>query len=288
MADDERLGAAVAGLVSIMASLRDPEHGCPWDRRQAFSTIVPHTLEEAYEVADAIERGDFEQLRGELGDLLFQVVFYARLAEEEGRFSFAEIAETLAEKLVRRHPHVRFPGREAEITGVSEGEVHRNWERIKQEERAGRSAGDTPESVLDDVPLALPALVRAGKLQRRAAHSGFDWAETAGVLDKVDEEVGELREAIAAGGDPDALEDELGDLLFTCVNLSRHLGVDAETALRRANRKFEARFRWLEGALENAGGAVSEVDPDRLESLWEQAKQALDGSRGESPTGRGA
>ncbi len=284
MADDERLKEAMTRLLGIMASLRDPEHGCPWDRRQDFATIVPHTLEEAYEVADAIERGDYEQLRGELGDLLFQVVFYARLGEEEGRFSFTEIAEGLAEKLQRRHPHVRFPDRGAEITGVGEDEVHRNWERIKHEERTSRAGEEGHHSVLDDIPLALPALARARKLQRRAANTGFDWTDAAGVLEKVDEEIAELREVTAAGGDPDALEDELGDLLFTCVNLSRHLGVDAETALRRANRKFEARFRWLERELRKTGHDHERVDADRLEALWERAKQALAGA-GESPSG---
>lgn len=262
-------------LLAIMARLRDPERGCPWDLRQDFASILPHTLEEAYEVADAIEREDFSQLRDELGDLLFQVVFYARMAEEENRFDFAEIVEGLAGKLVRRHPHVDFSEDGSGGVVLSEAEVLRNWEAIKQEERGERSGESLPASVLDDIPLAIPALTRARKLQRRAAGTGFDWTEFAGVIDKISEELGEVRELVEAKEPADsvALEDELGDLIFSCVNLSRHLGVDPEASLRRANSKFERRFRELERRREAVRAKDGESEVEFLERIWVEVKK---------------
>lgn len=261
-------------LLKVMARLRDPEQGCPWDLRQDYASILPHTLEEAYEVADAIERGDFDQLRDELGDLLFQVVFYARMAEEENRFDFSEIVEILVEKLVRRHPHVNFSDAAPSGVAISESEVLENWERIKQQERGQKSAEPSAASVLDDIPMAIPALARARKLQRRAASTRFDWPEASGVMAKITEELEEVRELVDAdtAPDPQALEDELGDLMFSCVNLSRHLKVDPEAALRRANRKFEDRFRALERLREAQAARDGESESEFLNRLWEQVK----------------
>ncbi len=256
-------------LLRVMARLRDPETGCPWDLRQDFRSIVPSTLEECYELAAAIEEGDDHHIAEELGDVLFQVVFYAQLGSEEGRFSFGEIVDTLVEKLVRRHPHVFADG---EIEGVVQGgssleEVRASWEAIKQGEREERSQ----DSALADVPRALPALPRAQKLQKRAARVRFDWADASAVLDKVEEELAELRAAMQAG-DPGPVEEELGDLLFSCVNLSRHLELDAERALRRASSKFERRFRRMEVAAARRGQALEALDADGLDALWEEAK----------------
>jgi ATP diphosphatase len=256
-------------LLRIMQRLRDPEHGCPWDLAQDFSTIVPSTLEECYELAAAIEAGDYAHLADELGDLLFQVVFYAQLGSERSLFDFGHIVDGLATKLLRRHPHVFADG---DIEGVVEGNldsdtVKRQWEAIKADERAARAQ----HGALDDVPLALPALPRAQKLQKRAAGVGFDWSDSRGVLDKLDEELGELRDAIAAR-DAAACEDELGDLLFTVVNLARHLKVDAETALRGASGKFERRFRRMEMLAAQRGQSLDALAPDQLEAHWQQAK----------------
>lgn len=261
-------GAALERLLGIMARLRDPQRGCPWDREQDFRSIAPHTLEEAYEVADAIERGALDELSGELGDLLFQVVFYAQLGRERGAFDFAAITEGIAGKIVRRHPHVF--GDEGPTDATAQ---RRSWEAIKAEERAGRSTG--PVSQMDDVPLALPALTRALKLQRRAARVGFDWREPEPVIGKVREELAEL-EAAAHGGAADraAVHEEMGDLLFACANLARHLGVDAEQALRDANRKFERRFRGLEAELGRQGERADEAGFDRLEAAYQVAKAA--------------
>ncbi|WP_462401956.1 nucleoside triphosphate pyrophosphohydrolase [Pseudomonas sp. Marseille-QA0332] len=261
-------------LLNLMARLRHPRHGCPWDLEQNYVSIVPHTLEEAYEVADTIERGDFQHLQGELGDLLFQVVYYAQLAREEGRFDFAGVVDAITRKLIRRHPHV-FPTGELyapiDTPSLNEAEVRQRWEEIKAEERAANSE---PEqlSLLDDVPAALPALSRAAKLQKRAARVGFDWPDALPVLDKVRKELDEVLQAMA-DGDPDALEDELGDLLFATANLARHLRQDPENALRRANRKFERRFRFIEQALRDTARSFEDCTLDELDALWGEAKR---------------
>ncbi|MFK3819610.1 nucleoside triphosphate pyrophosphohydrolase [Pseudomonas sp. NPDC089407] len=261
-------------LLHLMARLRDPQYGCPWDLQQNYASIVPHTLEEAYEVADTIERGDFEHLQGELGDLLFQVVYYSQLAREEGRFEFDGVVDSITRKLIRRHPHV-FPTGElyapVDTPSLSEAQVKSRWEEIKAEERAEKSQ---PEqlSLLDDVPATLPALSRAAKLQKRAATVGFDWPAALPVLDKVREELDEVLQAMA-DGDADALEDEVGDLLFAAVNLARHLKQDPEHALRRANRKFERRFRFIEQALRDSGRPIEDCNLDELDALWGEAKR---------------
>ncbi|GAB1615949.1 nucleoside triphosphate pyrophosphohydrolase [Pseudomonas kermanshahensis] len=261
-------------LLHLMARLRDPQYGCPWDLKQDYASIVPHTIEEAYEVADTIERGDFEHLQGELGDLLFQVVYYSQLAREEGRFEFDGVVDSITRKLIRRHPHV-FPTGElyapVDTPSLSETQVKSRWEEIKAEERAEKSE---PEqlSLLDDVPTALPALSRAAKLQKRAATVGFDWPDALPVLDKVREELDEVLQAMA-DGDADALEDEVGDLLFATVNLARHLKQDPEHALRRANRKFERRFRFIEQALRDSGRPIEDCNLDELDALWGEAKR---------------
>jgi ATP diphosphatase len=240
-------------LVEIMARLRDPQTGCPWDIEQSFATIAPYTIEEAYEVADAIARDDLNDLKDELGDLLLQVVFHARIAEEAGAFDVNDVVAAICDKMVRRHPHVFGSG--ARETG------HAQWEAIKAAERGERE----DQSALAGVALGLPALMRAEKLQKRAARTGFDWPDAAGPRAKIDEEIIEIEQA----SDVDAREDELGDLLFACVNWARHLGVDPEVALRRANRKFEARFR----AIETSGGdGFAGLSLDEKEALWVQAK----------------
>lgn len=264
---------ALEQLLRIMDALRDPVSGCPWDLEQDFRSIAPHTLEEVHEVIDAIERDAGDELVAELGDLLFQIVFYARLGKEQGHFTFEDIASGIVAKLLRRHPHVFPDGTLASAgsrPGVSSGEVAGRWEVIKQEERAGKQSG-APVSLLDDVPLALGALQRAAKLQKRAAVAGFDWPGASDVLVKLDEELGELREAMAEG-DHNAVQEEFGDLLFTLVNLSRHLGLDAETALRAANRKFETRFRKLEQGAAEQGSVVADLDLGALEALWQAVK----------------
>jgi MazG family protein len=260
--ETERAAGAVKALLALMARLRDPEHGCPWDVDQTFATIAPYTIEEAYEVADAIERGAHDELKSELGDLLFQVVFHARMAEEWGLFDFTDVAEALVAKMTVRHPHV-FGG--AEMRNAEE-QTHA-WEKQKAEERAAKGVG-----VLDDVPLALPALMRAEKLTRRAGRIGFDWPNAEAVLDKLDEELAELRDA-RAHGDAAHIAEEMGDILFVTANLARKLGVDAEETLRRANAKFVRRFTHMEAALRAAG--KSGAQPlDELEALWTAAKNA--------------
>lgn len=252
-------------LLEMMARLRDPEHGCPWDVAQTFATIAPYTLEEAFEVADAIERGDLEALREELGDLLFQVVFHACMAEEQGAFDFAAVARGLTEKMQRRHPHVFGT---AEIADAGAQTVA--WEAHKARERAARSEG-----ALDGVPVSLPALARAQKLGRRAARVGFDWPDVAGVLDKLAEETLELQEALGARERiPEAVEEELGDLLFTIANLARHVDVDAEGALRRASLKFERRFREVERCLAATGRTPEQAGAEELERLWTEVKES--------------
>ena len=257
---------SVADLLRVMQRLRDPENGCPWDQRQDFSTIVSSTLEEAYELAEAIEQGDFPHVAEELGDLLFQVVFYAQMGRERGLFDFPHIVDTLVDKLIRRHPHVFAEG---EIEGLVDGEssvaqVKASWEAIKREERAAKNK----TSVLDDIPLALPALSRAQKVQKRAANVGFDWPDAQGAMDKVAEELAEFAEA----GSEDHREEELGDLIFSCVNLARHLGVDAEAALRRATAKFEHRFGRVEEQVLAAGRSVEDTPLAELDRLWDESK----------------
>ena len=262
-------------LLHLMARLRDPQTGCPWDIKQSYATIVPHTLEEAYEVADSIERADFAQLPGELGDLLFQVVYYSQLANEEGRFDFAAVVDGITRKLIRRHPHV-FPTADlyeaANPALLTEAAVKRRWEELKAEERAEQASAPEQLSLLDDVPTALPALSRAAKLQKRAAHVGFDWPEALPVLDKVREELDEVLEAMSENDAPSVAE-EVGDLLFAVVNLARHLKLDPEAALRRANGKFERRFRFIEQSLREAGRSLEDSSLDEMDALWGVAKQ---------------
>ena len=275
--DDDTPDARPAGidrLLEVMARLRDPAGGCPWDLEQSFETIAPYTIEEAYEVAEAIRQDDRAALRDELGDLLLQVVFHAQMAREDGSFDFDAVARGIAEKMIRRHPHVFGSDETAER--MSTPGQKRAWETQKAAERAAKAeaAGRWP-SVLDDVALALPALLRAEKLQKRAARVGFDWPGAAPVFDKVLEEVAELREAAsAAASDPAAVAEELGDLLFACVNLGRHLGVEPEAALRAANAKFTARFQRVEAALTESSRDAEKMGLEELDRLWEAAKRA--------------
>ncbi|MBE01647.1 nucleoside triphosphate pyrophosphohydrolase [Marinobacter lutaoensis] len=270
----------IEDLKTLMARLRDPETGCPWDTRQSYDTIVPHTIEEAYEVADAIERGDFPHLKDELGDLLFQVIFYAQLGREDGHFDFDAIVDHLVRKLLRRHPHV-FP--EGTLDSRVDPEhrpddawIKESWERIKAEERAEKGADDRPVSRLDGIARALPAMARAEKLQRRAARHGFDWPGIAPVFDKLHEEIDELKEAWRAAesgqGDRDAVEDELGDLLFVCVNLARFMKVNPEQALKRTNHKFESRFRAIERVLAREGRDMDDESLEALDAIWQAVK----------------
>ena len=265
-------GDAMQQLLAIMAQLRNPEGGCPWDLKQDFRSILPHTLEEAYEVADAIDSDDRMQLRDELGDLLFQVVFYCQLAREEGSFEFADVAQTMSDKLIRRHPHVFSPSAdEAELgtSALDADQVLQKWEAIKQAERDAKHQ----HSVLDDVPNALPAMQRSAKLQKRAANVGFDWPDVTPVLANMAEELEEIEQAFASG-DKDHTLEELGDLMFACVNMARHLKQDPEQVMRAANAKFERRFRFLETLLVEAGESLESVDLERMEAGWKAAKVA--------------
>ena len=252
-------------LIQIMERLRDPENGCPWDVAQTFATIAPYTLEEAYEVADAIERGDMDELQSELGDLLFQVVFHARMAEEQGLFVFDDVANAITDKLERRHPHVF--GDEAARSSASDQKAR--WEDIKADERKARQKS----GVLDDVPVGLPALARAAKLTRRAGRVGFDWPSTDEVFDKLHEEVAELRAEIAAG-DLDKAREEMGDLLFVVANLARKLEIEPEDALRGANAKFMRRFAFIEAELAKGGRTPDQSDLAEMDALWNAAKAA--------------
>ena len=252
-------------LNGIMRTLRNPDGGCPWDVEQTFATIAPCTVEEAYEVADAIERGDWDDLKSELGDLLFQVVFHARMAEEQGLFGFDDVVEAIADKLTRRHPHV-FGDEAAKMSGAAQ---KARWEDIKAGERKAKAQ----HGVLDDVPVGLPALTRAVKLTKRAARVGFDWPSTDQVFDKLDEEVAELRAEIAAG-DLDKARGEMGDLLFVVANLARKLGVEPEDALRGTNAKFIRRFGFIEAELAKDGRTPEQSDLAEMDGLWNAAKGA--------------
>ena len=255
---------SIEDLLAIMAALRDPETGCPWDRKQSFETIAPYTLEEAYEVSDAISRGDMQELCGELGDLLFQVVFYAQMAREKDEFDFADIVDGICSKMIRRHPHVF-----ADADYASDEELHAAWEAEKEKEREHTSEGGS--GALDGVAQALPALTRAVKLQKRAARVGFDWQDTQGVLKKCREEFRELEEAQGRKDDV-AIAEEFGDVLFSMVNLSRHLKLDAEQCLRQANDKFVRRFQDMEKVLVGQEKSIGKLSLEEMNAAWEQVK----------------
>ncbi|MUH72942.1 nucleoside triphosphate pyrophosphohydrolase [Psychrosphaera haliotis] len=266
---------AIDKLIWIMSQLRDPNGGCPWDLKQSFKTIVPHTLEEAYEVAEAIEQEDFEELPKELGDLLFQVVFYAQLGKEQELFDFEKIASLMCEKLIRRHPHVFG---ELSNQTLNDSEIKYNWEQIKTQERNANSK-QSKTSVLDDIPNALPALNRAYKIQKRVAHVGFDWPDVNGALDKVEEEIAELRVEIEknkeknnSNTNKERIADELGDLFFALTNVSRHLGLNPEQITRQANDKFSRRFKGVEQLAEEHSTPLSDMSLDEMEELWLRVK----------------
>jgi MazG family protein len=261
--------AAIDDLIATMAKLRDPSGGCPWDLEQDFATIKPYTIEEAYEVGDAIDRGNRDDLRSELGDLLFQVVYHAQMAQEEGVFAFEDVARAINDKMVARHPHVFGDAEVRTAAGQTDA-----WERQKADERAAKAKLEARKaSVLDDVPLALPALMRAEKLGRRAARVGFDWPDPAGVVAKLHEELDEIDVALS-DRQPDAIREEIGDLLFAMAQLARKSGVDAEEALRLANAKFARRFQAMESAARHDGSTLDTEDMNRLEDRWQSAKAA--------------
>ena len=280
---------AIENLLTLMTMLRDKDFGCPWDLQQTIASLVPYTLEEVYEVVDAIEKQDMLELEDELGDLLFQVVFYTQIAAEEGLFDFDDVANAITRKLIRRHPHVFPKGKQTNFgnkADISSDQVVVNWEAIKQQERQEKQrtrqtnqshSGDSESSeasnsILDDVPRALPALERARKLQKRAARVGFDWPEIEPVIAKLKEEVAELESALREG-DQQQISNELGDVLFAAVNLARHASVEPELALRSANQRFEDRFKWIESTLSSRGKTLSETNLEELDLLWDQAKQ---------------
>lgn len=269
MSDDHHPVRNMDRLLAVMARLRDPNGGCPWDLEQTYKTIAPHTVEEAYEVADAIEKGDMVALREELGDLLFQVVFYAEMARAEGHFDFDDIAGVITDKMIRRHPHV-FGS--TQIEGADQQTVA--WEETKAAERAAIAAreGRVP-SALDGVIAGLPALTRALKLQNRAARVGFDWTDAKDILDKIEEEIGELRAEMTAGAPPERVADEMGDLLFAVVNLARHVKAEPESALRGTNAKFERRFHRIEALLAAQGRKPEQASLEEMEEFWQQAKR---------------
>ncbi|MCB1664429.1 MAG: nucleoside triphosphate pyrophosphohydrolase [Pseudomonadales bacterium] len=269
----------IKDLLSLMEKLRDPEQGCNWDKKQTLASLTGYTLEEVYEVIDAVETGDDVQLQDELGDLLFQIVFYAQIAHEEGRFDFGGVVTAVTAKLLRRHPHV-FPDGTLEsfgdpaLQGIDADEVAARWELIKNEERARKAARSNAEarpSVLEDIPASLPAFDRARKLQKRAATVGFDWQQAGQVLHKLREETDELEKEMQTG-DRERMAEEFGDLMFSCVNLARHLQLDPETVLRSANRKFESRFRAMESVAQDEGFVLADLSESELESLWQQVK----------------
>ncbi len=274
------MSSSFSRLIEIMAKLRNPDGGCPWDVEQTFATIAPHTIEEAYEVADAIEHGDMDELRDELGDLLLQVVFHSRMAEELDLFNVEDVVSAISDKMIRRHPHVF-----GDLTIATADAQTIAWEDQKARERAAKAEksenngiDDVPHSVLDGVTVALPALTRALKLQKRAARVGFDWADARLVLDKFREEIAELEAELNAADrdanhDPERIKDEVGDLLFTCVNIARQLNIDPETALRHGNAKFERRFRALEIDVATQGKDPAGMSLDELENAWENVKK---------------
>jgi ATP diphosphatase len=258
-------------LLGIIRRLRDPDQGCPWDVGQTFQSIVPHTIEEAYELADAIESNDFDQIREEAGDVLFQVLFYAQMADEKQHFNFADVVDGLSEKLIRRHPHVFSRNSTAQQeTPIAVSDVSDSWEKIKRTERQRKQQS----GILDDIPVSLPALTRAQKIQKRASRVGFDWADLAGVFEKLEEEICELKEALVEG-EKAAIESELGDVLFCVVNLARHLDFDAETAMRGATRKFEGRFRLMEEQAIASGSRLEDESVSTLEARWQTVKRDL-------------
>ena len=259
------MSTPIQELLAIMRTLRDPDKGCPWDLQQDFRSLAPYAIEEAYEVADAAERGDLGELRDELGDLLFQVVFHAQLAQEQGLFAFDDVVSAINRKMIDRHPHVFGDASIADAAAQTEA-----WERMKREER--RLRGGVDDSVLAGITTGLPEWQRATKLQKRAATVGFDWPDVSFVFDKLQEEMAEARVELAKGRGHDALEDEIGDILFVCVNLARHAGVDFGAALRRANTKFERRFRAIETLARQSGKSLADLDLAAQETLWQQAK----------------
>jgi ATP diphosphatase len=264
---DKNIFPQVARLLEVMKKLRDPDTGCPWDKQQTFTSIIPHTIEEAYEVADAIEHGNMIDIKDELGDLLFQVVFYAQLGKEQGEFDFEAIAATISDKLIRRHPHI-FCKQQSK----TDEQLNTQWEQIKAEERA---ANGKPQdsSILANIPPGMPPLIRAQKLQKKCAKVGFDWPDVAPVLDKVQEEIIEVMDEVnVPQPNQEAIEEEIGDLLFAVVNLSRHLKVDAETALRKANKKFEKRFRNVEKAFAKREIELSDASLQQMERVWQDIK----------------
>lgn len=254
-------------LLAIMARLRDPDGGCPWDVKQDFASIAPYTIEEAYEVADAIDRQDWSDLRDELGDVLLQVVFHAQMAKERGLFDFADVAHAISDKMIRRHPHVFGDTHYDDLEAQTEG-----WDAIKAAERSARGEAEDA-SALAGISRGLPEWKRAQKLQQRAARTGFEWTDPLPVLDKLAEEVDELREEFASGADKTRLQDEIGDVAFVLVNLARHAGIDFSQALRHANAKFERRFRRMEALAEAAGDVLAEQDLPAQEALWQRVKQ---------------
>ena len=253
-------------LLLIMQELRTPETGCPWDLKQNFKSIAAYTIEEAYEVVDAIERDDMDDLKDELGDLLLQVVFHARMAEEAGLFDFHDVAQAISEKMQRRHPHVF-----ANEAGKSIDDVKNSWEVIKAKEKEAKT-GSVPQSLLEDIPSALPGMTKSVKLQKRAARVGFDWPEISQVFDKLDEELGELRQEIEQNGSSERLLDEMGDVMFVIANLARHLKIDPEQASRTGNQKFTNRFKDMEKQAEASGKAMGSLTLDELETMWQSAK----------------
>lgn len=265
---------AVSRLEHLMACLRDPEHGCAWDRKQTLTSLTRHTMEEVYEVIDAIEQQDPGKIRDELGDLLFQVVFYARIAQEQCMFDLQDVADAIVAKLLHRHPHIFPDGTLASFgqpTSLTAEQVERNWELIKNAEREANAQG-AAVSLMDDIATAMPAMDRAAKLQKRAASIGFDWTSPAQVLAKLHEESNELQEAID-NGDSNQQHAEFGDILFTCINLARHLKIDPNASLRDAGKRFESRFRFMEKSALAAGTTVSASNMELLEQWWQQAKQ---------------
>lgn len=263
-------GSDIGDLLDVMAQLRNPEGGCEWDLKQNFKTIAPYTIEEAYEVADAIEREDTDSIREELGDLLLQVVFHSQIAQDLGLFTFSDVAKTITDKMIHRHPHVF-----GDLVFDNEDQQKAHWEQLKQEEREKKTKSQVPGSAIDDVAIALPSLTRAEKIQKRASRVGFDWTSLEPVIDKIDEELAELRSAIDSNAGQSAIEDELGDLLFAATNVARHLKIDPEQALKKSTSKFEQRFRYVEEAARADGHELDKLSENSLNQYWNLAKRQL-------------